>query len=201
MPTRAFVAIDLPAPARDLLERALADFLEADASWRGEKAVAARLFHVTLAFLGAVPDPVVPDLVERLRLAAALATPFRLRLDGVRAVPSLGRARMLWATLSGDDGGAPALAQALARAAGLPEDGRRFHAHVTLARARGARPACSGAVAAAAAVLSNAGKETDGVVSVRSVTVFSSTLGRCGPAYEPLAVLELGGSAAGLAAD
>ena len=201
MPTRVFVAIDLPASARDLLERGLADFLEADPSWRGEKAVAARLFHVTLAFLGGVPDPVLPDLVERLRHATALASPFRLRVDGFRAVPSLRRATMLWATLSGDGGGAPALAQAVARAAGLPEDGRRFQAHVTLVRARGNRPVRSSAVAAALAVLSDAGKETDGVVSVRSVTVFSSTLGSGGPAYEPLAVLELGGSAAGLAAD
>lgn len=201
MPGRVFVAIELPEPARDLLDDALAAFLRAAPSWRDEKPVAARLFHVTLAFVGAVPDPALPALLERLRCAVRAFEPFALDVDGVRAVPSLHRATMVWASLAGDVDEAAVLADAVARAADLPDTDRRFRPHVTLARARRPRRVERDAIAAAQAALSDPGKETDRVVSVRSVTVFSSTLGNGGPVYEPLAVLPLAGAGAGPGTD
>jgi 2'-5' RNA ligase len=192
VPGRVFVALELPEPARDLLDHTLAAFLAAAPSWNNEKPVDAGLFHVTLAFIGAMPDPALPALIERLDDAARAVGPFMLELDSVRAVPSRRRATMVWASLAGEVEDASRLAGAIERAAGLPESGRPFRPHVTLARARRPRRVHDGAITAAEATLSAAGRETDRIVSVRSVTVFSSTLGKSGPAYEPLAVLALG---------
>jgi RNA 2',3'-cyclic 3'-phosphodiesterase len=192
VPGRVFVAIGLPPAACALLADATTSFLRADPPWAREKPVAPQLLHVTLAFMGPVPDPAMPELVAGLRLAAAGTGPFSLRVSAVRPVPSPRRATMVWATLTGDTDAAEGLAAGLARAAGLPADSRPFSPHVTLVRARLPRRVLPDALAAAGAVLSAPGKETDGVVSVRSATVFSSTPGPGGPRYQPLATLMLG---------
>ena len=192
MPDRVFVAIELPEPARDLLDASLATFLHSSPTWAGEKPVATALFHVTLAFIGAVPDPAFPELLQRLRVAVGEVDPFDLCLEGVRPIPSTHHATMVWATLSGNIEAAGELSTRTARAAGLAVDPRPLRPHVTLIRSRRPRRIHAGAISAASAILSGPGKESDRVVSVRSVTVFSSTLGPGGPVYEPLAVLRLG---------
>jgi 2'-5' RNA ligase len=191
VPERVFVAIELPAAARALLAAATECVLGADPAWRDEKPVPAALLHVTLAFVGRVPDPEADAMLERLRAVAARVDPFTLSLSGVRAVPSAGRASMVWATLDGDGEQAASLAAGLAQAAGLDGLERPFRAHVTLARARRPRRSRPHAIEAASALLSEASKDADRIVSVRSVTVFSSTLGGAGPTYRSLARLVL----------
>jgi 2'-5' RNA ligase len=154
--------------------------------------VAVDLLHVTLAFIGAVPDVQLPDLVARLSAAAASSEPFSLRVCGVRAVPSAGRASMIWATMDGGEDEARELSERLGLAANLTRDPRLWRAHITLIRARRPRPADAAALGAAGAFLSAPGKEPERTVSVRSATVFSSTLGRQGPVYEPLSRISLG---------
>jgi 2'-5' RNA ligase len=190
MPERVFVAIELPVPVRGLLAEAAAALLRADRAWAGEKPVSPGLMHVTLAFLGFVDDPALPGVVERLRSAASLVGPFGLRVSDITAVPAAGKATMLWAVLADPSGSAARLSSDLARAAGLPATERPFRAHVTLARARRPRSVACEAIAAANAVLSDPGKDADRFVSVRWATVFSSTLTRSGPTYDPLALLE-----------
>lgn len=192
MAARVFVAIELPRETRQLISGAVETFLTLEPSWRGEKPVAPDLLHVTLAFLGAVPEVSLAPLLERLRCALEPIAPFDLTLSGARAVPSRGHASMLWATLSGAEGDAALLASSIRREAAIPPDGRPFRAHVTLARSRRPRPITASAVETCSLVLSDAGKAVDRTVSVHSATVFSSTLGAAGPAYDRLAVLTLG---------
>ena len=200
MPARVFVAIELPPATRDLMSRATEAICAVEPSWCDEKLVRAELMHMTVAFVGAVPDPSLSFLLERLRSAAGHTPAFGLRLAGVRAVPSLARASMVWATFDGDTGAAAALSEIIATAAGLAAEGRRFVAHATLARARRSRRVDAAAVHAASSVLLDAGKEADRAVSVLSATVFSSTLGSAGPTYERLAILPLGTTDDGAAA-
>ncbi|HEX5535303.1 MAG TPA: RNA 2',3'-cyclic phosphodiesterase, partial [Actinomycetales bacterium] len=96
-------------------------------------------WHITLAFLGSVPDATLDDLRARLARAALRRTPFDLAVAGGGAFSSRRRAGVLWAgveDLSG--GGLRRLAdgvQAACRRAGLEvEEGRRFRPHLTLAR-------------------------------------------------------------------
>jgi 2'-5' RNA ligase len=193
VPDRVFVAIDLSERARASLTATTAALLRADPSWLGEKPVASALLHVTLAFIGPVPDTALDEMIGRLRHATSAVDGFDLRIAGVRAIPSVRRATMVWAALDDPRSRAALLAERIADAAGLTSTSRPFRPHVTLLRARRPRPLESAAIALAQGVLSASGKVADRTVSVRSATVYSSTLDSSGPAYARLAMLRLGG--------
>ena len=94
-------------------------------------------WHVTLAFLGAVPEARVEPLTDALAEAAARRDPLVLRLAGAGAFPGPDAARVLWAgveQLRGDFGAAAAGIRRRASAAGASPDGTRFRPHVTLGR-------------------------------------------------------------------
>lgn len=102
-------------------------------------------WHVTLAFLGEVPDPMVDEAglaldraVERWRAAGDTGTSDvpNVRIAGGG---TFGRDRFttLWAGLHGDVDALGGVADALRRelrAAKLPSDNKRFRPHVTIAR-------------------------------------------------------------------
>ena len=184
---RAFFAIELLEDPRDLLSEAASAFSDADPSWRAEKWVRADLLHVTLAFLPRLPEREVGRLVSEARADLASVAPFDLVLHGLRAVPSRGRARMLWASFVGPHGPCRRLASSVADSAGPHLDAgavRPFTPHVTLARARRPRPADPAALAAGEAVVLSGGDAR--TVSVRAVTLFSSDLSGGGPTYTVL---------------
>jgi 2'-5' RNA ligase len=87
-----------------------------------------------------VPDRKLDDLVERLGRAAARRTSFETAVAGGGAFPNAARARVVWAGLDLDEQGHTELtrlatgARAAANRAGVPVDGQRFRAHVTVAR-------------------------------------------------------------------
>jgi 2'-5' RNA ligase len=93
-----------------------------------------------LAFLAEVPDRKLDDLVERLGRAASRRTAFEAAVAGGGAFPNVARARVLWAGLDTDQDGLTELsrmatgARAAANRSGVPVDGQRFRAHLTLAR-------------------------------------------------------------------
>jgi 2'-5' RNA ligase len=195
MPERCFLAIDLDPPAVALLSTARDALLEAAPDWAGEKWVRPELLHVTLVFIGALQHTQVPDAMADVQRVCAGHTAHELALARVRAKPSSGRASMLWARLDGEAHRTASLARELAEALeyslALRRDQRAFVPHVTLVRARAPRPVPPDALAAVDAILA-AGKDRDGSVSVRSVTMYSSTLGPQGPHYEPLGSAPLG---------
>lgn len=193
MPGRCFLALDLPEPCVGVLRRAADRLREAEPAWRREKWVAADLFHVTLAFLGPVPDGGLAALLDRLGDAGERHEPFTLRLSGARAVPSAGRAAMVWALLDGDVASASALRDEIAAASRCESDPRPYRPHVTLVRSRRPRSVDHNAVAMISSILEDSGKTPDGLVSVPSFTLFASTLGAAGPTYRTLGVVPLTG--------
>ncbi len=96
-------------------------------------------YHATLAFLPAVPERKVEDLVERLGRAAARRTVFETRVAGGGAFPNAARSKVLWAGLDLTDGARTELdraatgARAAAARAGIEVDGQRFRPHLTVA--------------------------------------------------------------------
>jgi 2'-5' RNA ligase len=90
--------------------------------------------HLTLRFIGEVPEPDFRDIAEVLSLVDG--RPFTLRLKGVGQFGDRRRAHVLWA---GVEAG-PELQRLRNRVenrlklAGLPPEGRKFTPHVTLAR-------------------------------------------------------------------
>lgn len=192
MHSRVFLAIELSPATRDLVAATGVALAATDPPWVGEKSVAAGLLHVTLLFIGAVPEAHLPDLLLHVRASAARTPPFRLRISGIRAIPDPRRASMVWATLDGEVQSAASLAADLRRAAGLPVPDGPFRLHITLVRARHPRSLRADAITRATAVLSDSGRDPDRFVSVRFVTVFSSKLRSDGPEYRSLARYELG---------
>jgi 2'-5' RNA ligase len=196
MPQRCFVAATLtPAPLA-LISEAGRRFLNEAPDWAREKWVRPEVTHLTLKFAGPLPDSDVDEILAALAAECANHPPFDLRLAGVRAVPASSRARMLWATLDGQTAACSDLARSISlvleRRFGVAESDHPFAPHITLVRARSARPVDPVAVAAATTALAS-GKETDRNLSVRYVTLFASTLGPAGPVHDVLGKVPLGG--------
>lgn len=130
---RLFVGLTPPAEVVETLRIATAALheLAPDLRWtRPEQ------WHVTLAFLGEVGDDVVAELARRLARTATRHPPLSLSIGGGGRFGH----RVLWTQVQGDRDGLRKLAGAAAAAARrcrLPVEHRRYHPHVTLARADG----------------------------------------------------------------
>lgn len=130
---RLFVSLQLPDDVQDAL---------AEVWWGmpGARWTPPHQLHLTLRFLGEVPDRLLPDLSEAL--AAVDAPSFWLEVHGLGLFPGRGRPRVLWAGLSASE---PLrhLQHKVERAVqrvGLPAERRQFHPHITLAKLDGAPP-------------------------------------------------------------
>lgn len=96
-------------------------------------------WHITLAFLGEVPDWKTEELEERLELAAQRQKPFEVQLIEAGAFPGIPEARVLYARIGDDTESLKHLSQttrAAASRAGVTVEGRKFTPHLTLARLR-----------------------------------------------------------------
>jgi 2'-5' RNA ligase len=143
---RLFVAVVPPPEVLTDLGAAVAPRQAEPAARRDLRWTGPEDWHVTLAFLGDVPDPVATGLAPALERAAAGHRPFPLALAGAGAFPAAPQARVLWCGLDGDHTGLAALAASVADAvtcagAAPPDAGRPFRPHLTLARSRGRTPA------------------------------------------------------------
>jgi 2'-5' RNA ligase len=175
---RLFVALDLPDDARDEL-----------VAWRAGalnhpdlRLVAPEALHVTLAFLGYLPE----EEIERIAavLPAEAVAP-RMHARGVKPVPPRGP-RLFALDLADEGGRAAAIQSAVSdslEVLGVYEPEKRpFWPHVTLARVRkGARVRRLEAPAPPAEPW-----------RAEALTLYRSVLRREGARYVPLARLELG---------
>lgn len=133
---RSFVAVLLPDGVRARLAATVAEIRpKAPAlAW-----VRADNLHLTLRFLGTVEPAALARAEEAMRVTALARTPFTIELGGLGSFPARGAPRVVWAgVVTGGEGLAElhAALDAALGARGLPGEGRAFHAHVTLARAR-----------------------------------------------------------------
>jgi 2'-5' RNA ligase len=128
---RLFVALDLPREAREELVEWRAALEHPDL-----RLVAAEALHVTLVFLGHLPDDEIPRVIECIRAEGPAP---ELRAVGVKPVPP--RRPRLFALDLVDEGGRAGAIQAgvsdALAAAGLYEPEKRpFWPHITLARVK-----------------------------------------------------------------
>lgn len=128
-----FVAVVPP----DEIVADLAEFLEPRT---GVPWIDVAQWHLTLAFMAAVPEAREDEVVDRLTRAAARVAPFDIALSGGGCFPDPTRASVLW--LGVDPGAVSPLerlatgARAAANASGATPDGKAFVPHLTLARLR-----------------------------------------------------------------
>lgn len=170
---RLFVACDLPSDTG----AGIAEWQRRTLAPRAELRVASTL-HLTLCFLGDVPNARIPALEEALR--AVSFSPLRLDVSGVLFLPARGAKRVVALELF-DHGGALAALQAdVSRALAdrrphTPEK-RRFLPHVTVARYRHPGPPFS---------LQNVNVPG---FCVSQMVLYSSLLERAGAVHVPAAL-------------
>lgn len=133
---RHFVGVIPDAAARSDLDAAVAGIRQhaGGPRWSPREA-----WHITLAFLGDVPDPVVPPLRRELATAAATVEPFRLRLAAAGTFPARRAPAVLWAGVAGDVAALERLARLTRHAAQqveIPPDTTPYSPHLTLGRWR-----------------------------------------------------------------
>lgn len=129
---RLFVSLDVPRDALHHLDDALELVRDQhhDVRW-----IPTTRWHVTLAFLGDVPESGLEPLGQRLARASTRHAPMTLAFTGAGRFGS----RVLWAGLTGDLEQLRGLARSTAaasRRAGALVDERAPRPHLTLARSR-----------------------------------------------------------------
>lgn len=95
--------------------------------------------HLTLAFLGEVPDARIPDIDEAISQASLQSTPHELVLRGSGTFGPVAHPKVLWVGVDGDTAPLFALQKKLALELfkrGFDPDHAVYSPHVTLARAK-----------------------------------------------------------------
>ena len=129
---RLFVAVYPPAAAIRDLERVVAGLATAS---RNAGMIRSEIWHVTVTFLGEVPDDSLDAVAAAVGGAAGQSRPGRLALTrGGRFGDTV------WVGVSTQDDALADLARRVrraVRAAGVRVERRAYHPHLTLARTRG----------------------------------------------------------------
>jgi 2'-5' RNA ligase len=176
---RVFVALNLPEATRQALWRAAAPLrdLGLPVRWARPDGV-----HLTLKFLGEVPEQRDAELRAALTRAVQGARALPLALGGFGAFPDFQRPRVVWAGVAPD----PALELLQHRVEeafaplGFPTEARPFHPHLTLGRAsREGRPRDFASLEEALGRV-----EFTETVLVGSVDLMQSTLQSGGAVYQ-----------------
>ena len=178
--TRAFFAVALPEAVRERIIRSRERRLPDHPAIRPTPIES---LHLTLAFLGEVPNSMLGPLGKTVGDAIVHQSRFELELDRLGAFPSINDPRVYWLGLNGE--ALPMLLELQRRivaacdASSVPPSDRRFHPHITIARTsrRDPRDQTPGPID-----LDGDDDEPE-IIPVENVTLFRSTLGRSGPSY------------------
>ncbi|MGP3695937.1 RNA 2',3'-cyclic phosphodiesterase [Rhodobacter sp. NSM] len=173
---RAFVAIAVPDHVRSAL--AVQQFL-----LPLPRKVEPETFHLTLLFLGELPEPVLEAAHEEL--LAIERPPFRIEVRGVGLFGG-DRPRSVWAGVAPSEPLIRLQAKVVraARMAGVEPERRRFSPHITLGRFPPPPPEERMRLERAVA---QGGSFHGGTIEVTRFTLYRSRLGPKGPRYDDLA--------------
>jgi RNA 2',3'-cyclic 3'-phosphodiesterase len=131
---RTFIAIEIPEDTK----KAIAEVQErlkasgAEASWTRPESI-----HLTLKFLGEVPEERVSTVMAALVRSGEVLHTFRLTVAGTGVFPNVKDPRVVWVGVSGDLDQLKVLQISVEEQMvrlGFPQDDRRFTPHLTLGR-------------------------------------------------------------------
>ena len=175
MTFRAFISADVPGEGR--IEEIVYSLKVADPTL---KTVDPSIMHVTLKFLGDIPEAKVGSICDIMREATKGIVPFDLGLKGMGAFPNKNRPRVIWVGLENVQ---PLVTMAHLldedlSSLGFERERRGFSPHLTLARARTER-----SVPAVREVIEDNSHSHLGTVHVDRIRLKRSVLTRSGPQY------------------
>ncbi|MEK7328639.1 MAG: RNA 2',3'-cyclic phosphodiesterase [Chloroflexota bacterium] len=190
---RGFIAIELSPALRGRLKNIIAILRQATppkaVSW-----VMADNIHLTLKFLGDIPEKDIPPISVALTEAASTVEPFSFSVSGLGCFPNFKRPRVLWAGIEPSSAkavvGLQAAIEARLTPLGYPPEDRAFSPHLTLGRVR--REAHPAEAAKAGEAVRAQSRIELGSAFVDAVTLMKSDLRPGGPVYTPLFTATLG---------
>ncbi len=187
---RVFIAVGLPSTVRERVGwmRERLGGPGAPVKW-----VDPAQAHVTLRFLGEVPEERLDALKAAMHEVALGTEPFTVSFQGAGAFGPPGRPRILWLGVAS---GAAELGRLQARleerllAVGFPHEEREFTAHVTVGRVRD--DASTAALFRLSRDLGVLKVGSLGGHTVKHIDLMDSTTTRTGPIYKRLERVALG---------
>lgn len=184
---RTFIAIEIPDEIKQQMadvQRRIRNEGGVDAGWPRPEGM-----HLTLKFLGEVPEAQITDIKEALTAAVQGMTGFRLEIGGAGAFPNARNARVVWIGVSGDLDSLNRLQTRVEDAmagVGMERENRAFTPHLTLGRIKYVRSRES---------LLGALEQVKDVrlpgFEVKAVSLMKSELKRTGAEYTEIARVEL----------
>lgn len=153
--------------------------------------------HLTLQFLGSVPQTELPKLMSALNQSVLDHRPFKVQIAALGVFPNLRRPQVIWAGLSGNLNNLHNLHAAIIETTaslGFTPEARSYKPHLTLGRVK------KHAKANDYTQISRSIKQIQDSVGhittlpVDRITLFQSQLQPTGPIYTPLLEIRLGKS-------
>ena len=186
MSARTFLALDVDEPCRKHLASVCERLGQTDAKVRW---VRPRNLHVTLRFLGDVPDSGTADVCAIVAKVAGGIEPFDFDVRRIICVPPAGKLRMFWAGVEDPSGRMARLYDKLNAELACLElhvEHRSFQPHITVGRVKFVGNARSLRCQAEAFA-----DESFGVQHAEEVVIYTSRLTPSGPVYTSIARAEL----------
>jgi 2'-5' RNA ligase len=174
---RCFVAVDLPGEMRDAIGR-----LQSRIATKGLRLVQPELVHVTIKFLGEVPETKVERVTDAL--SKVTIAPFPALVASMGTFPERGDIRVVWLGLEGNFEELFQLVESALGTIGFEREARGFSPHVTLGRVGRPGPETSRELHSKIASINDVDL---GRFTVDRFCLKKSTLTRGGPIYEDLA--------------
>ncbi|MFH1552271.1 MAG: RNA 2',3'-cyclic phosphodiesterase [Candidatus Omnitrophota bacterium] len=184
---RSFIALELSDEARDEFSRIIGVLKEANADVKWLKP---ENIHLTLKFLGYVPEERIAGIAERLKKIASGAAPFEIVLGGIGVFPAWDYVKVLWVGAAEGADKAKDLAAQVEEAMaeeGFEKEARSFSPHFTLGRVRKAKNKDE------LKRLADSIKVEPASSHISRIVLFKSVLSPKGAEYTPLATANLAG--------
>ncbi len=178
---RCFVAIELPEQVKRSLARLQEEFAHLG---RAVRWVRPEAMHLTLKFLGEVPDNRLTAICQAVTNAASVCEPFEFAVRSAGCFPPRGGVRVVWAGVDEPTGLLADCQQRCEEAfaeLGFDKESRPYVPHLTLGRVKDVRRTGN----LREGVADRADFEA-GIVSVEQLVLFESRLSPQGAQYTPL---------------
>lgn len=182
---RTFIAVDLPQQIKMEIDKMTAGFRQLNANIRWVKAAN---LHLTLRFLGDIPEESVLSLADSIKGSTEGFGGFDLSLSGLGAFPNLRRPRVIWiGSGSGTDrlkGLAAKVEQAVIES-GFGKGDKPFSSHLTIGRVKFPK-----GLDRLLAQIGETRYESQ-PFGVNEVSIYKSDLSPAGPKYTKLEAISL----------
>ena len=182
---RTFIAVELPEQIKKEIEQLQTPLKKTNAfvSW-----VKPGNIHITLKFLGEVPEEKINEVFSATELALKNAKRFKMNLKGMGAFPDFRRPRVIW--IGAGKGGEELSDMATkieeeTEKIGYPKEKRKFSAHFTIGRVKSPKN-----IEKLIELVKSSDFETEDM-EVNEVTVMRSQLHPAGAIYTPLKKIPL----------